>query len=148
MYQNRPSKSHQLPFDQGVQIHICITQVQCFMYQNRLERYLTVFCINRTTNVCYDFIRMVHNFPSRIQLLHVPKNGIFCNSLIQVNLKDEILLKSKIYCTYIFFQVYDMPYLVLEILLMNTLMRWVNLLTRKWRKWEANEFIILVRYVI
>ena len=35
-----------------------ITQVQWFMYQNWSERYLTVFCINRTTNVCYDFIRM------------------------------------------------------------------------------------------
>ena len=35
-----------------------ITQVQWFMYQNRSQRYRTVFCINRTANVFYDFIRI------------------------------------------------------------------------------------------
>ena len=32
------------------------------MYQNRSERYLTVFSINHTANVCYDFIRMSSSF--------------------------------------------------------------------------------------
>ena len=47
MYQNQPSKLHQLPFDKG--IHIVISPrspagVQ--LYKNRLERHLTVFGIN------------------------------------------------------------------------------------------------------
>ena len=42
-----------ITFDLAVQIHT--TEVQLFMYQNQSERYLKVFCINRTANVCYDF---------------------------------------------------------------------------------------------
>ena len=57
MYQNRPSKLHQLPFDQGVQILIYF-QVQWFMYQNGSERYLTIFNIIRTANVFYDFVQI------------------------------------------------------------------------------------------
>ena len=45
-----------ITFDLAVQIHT--TEVQLFMYQNQSERYLKVFCINRTANVCYDFIRI------------------------------------------------------------------------------------------
>ena len=35
-----------------------ISQVQQFMYQNLSERYPTVFYINPTAKVCYDFIKM------------------------------------------------------------------------------------------
>ena len=35
-----------------------VTQVQWFMYQNWSEPYLTVFCINCTANICYDFIQI------------------------------------------------------------------------------------------
>ena len=55
MYKNQPSKLHQLPFDQGVQIVISPSSV---VYVPEPERYLMVFFINRTANVCYDFIQI------------------------------------------------------------------------------------------
>ena len=54
MYQNRNSKSHQLLLDKGDQISISPR-----VYQNHSERYLAVFCIDPTPNVCYDFIRII-----------------------------------------------------------------------------------------
>ena len=44
MYQKRPSKSHQLPFDQGSK-YLFLQDIQQ-VYQNRSECHLTVFCID------------------------------------------------------------------------------------------------------
>ena len=49
MYQNQPSKSHQLLLVQGDQISISPR-----VYQNHSDCYLAVFCIDNTANVCYD----------------------------------------------------------------------------------------------
>ena len=57
MYQNWPSKLHQLPFDQGIQIVINPSSV---VYVPQPMRALSdgIFFINRTANICYDFIRI------------------------------------------------------------------------------------------
>ena len=69
---------------------------QWFMYQNQSERYLTVFCINRTTNVCYDFIRIT-SVVAKSQLRNKIRNKLKnkLRSELKIKVSTEFVKKVK-----------------------------------------------------
>ena len=64
---NRPFKSHQLLVTK--EFKWVLAYRQRFVYQNRSDCHLAIFCIDCTANVCYDFVRIMLKSSSQLNTL-------------------------------------------------------------------------------